>query len=94
MSSESLNLDSKRIFQAAVTAVKPENLIQNTVTLRSNCVEIQGKSFPLKKNVHIIGFGKAVLGMASALESKLKEHIVGGIISIPKGTIKPALVKQ
>ncbi|GIY44793.1 glycerate kinase [Caerostris darwini] len=39
----------------------------------------------MSKNVYIVGFGKAVLGMAAVLESKIREHIIDGIISVPIG---------
>ncbi|GIY61162.1 glycerate kinase [Caerostris extrusa] len=39
----------------------------------------------MSKNVYVVGFGKAVLGMAAILESKIQEHIIDGIISVPIG---------
>lgn len=40
----------------------------------------------MKNNVFVVGFGKAVSGMARAVEDLVGEHIVRGVISIPYGT--------
>jgi len=47
---------------------------------------VDGKTYKLKHNVHVVGFGKAVSGMARAVEDLIGDHIVGGVISIPYGT--------
>lgn len=38
-------------------------------------------------NVKVVAFGKAVLGMLEALEELLGDHLVGGIASVPVGSI-------
>lgn len=73
------------MFQSAYKSVQPSVLMQRAIEVHENSIVIQEKSFPLAKNVYIIGFGKAVLGMAAVVDSKLKGHNVSGIISIPKG---------
>ncbi|XP_015906612.2 glycerate kinase isoform X1 [Parasteatoda tepidariorum] len=83
---EKLCNDAKGMFQAAVSSVQPETLINQSVEVDSNFVQIQGQKFDLRRNIYIVGFGKAVLGMADALENKLKEHLVSGIVSIPDGS--------
>ena len=47
---------------------------------------VDGKTYTLKKNVFIVGFGKAVSGMAKTLEDLIGLHIVRGVISIPFGS--------
>lgn len=42
----------------------------------------------MPRNVKIIGFGKAVLGMVMALERLLGHHISEGVISIPVGSLE------
>lgn len=42
--------------------------------------------FPFCSNVHVVGFGKAVLGMAFELEKMIGQHIKGGILSVPFGS--------
>lgn len=44
----------------------------------------------MPRNVKIIGFGKAVLGMVTALEQLLGNHISEGVVSIPVGSLKAA----
>ena len=41
---------------------------------------------PILMNVDVVGFGKAVSGMARTLENHNGQHIVRGIISIPHGS--------
>ena len=38
----------------------------------------------------MVGFGKAVLGMATAVEQLLGDHIMSGLISAPKGILETA----
>ena len=47
---------------------------------------VDGKTYTLKKNVFVVGFGKAVSGMAKTLEDLIGQHIVRGVISIPYGS--------
>lgn len=51
-----------------------------------NCLNIGGKEYFLQKNVYVVGFGKAVSGMARALDDLIGNHIVQGVISIPHGS--------
>lgn len=46
------------------------------------CVEIQNRK------CHLVGFGKAVLGMAVQMERVLGDTLVSGILSVPVGTNK------
>lgn len=39
----------------------------------------------MDKNVSVVAFGKAVLGMCKAVEDILKGHIIRGVASIPVG---------
>ncbi|KAF8767843.1 Glycerate kinase like protein [Argiope bruennichi] len=87
MSTDALCKDARIIFETGYRSVQPLNLINKEVEINSNSIQIQGKSFPVFKNVYIVGFGKAVLGMANALETKLQEHLVSGIISVPDGML-------
>ncbi|GBM94473.1 Glycerate kinase [Araneus ventricosus] len=87
MSTYILCKDARAIFETAYKSVQPLNLINKEVEINSNSLQIQGKSFQIFKNVYIVGFGKAVLGMATALETKLQENLVSGIISVPDGML-------
>ena len=50
-----------------------------------NFLHISGQSYPLRKNVYVAAFGKAVLGMVRAVEEVVGDHLVKGIASVPKG---------
>lgn len=80
-----LREDALEICRNAVKSVLPQRLVQDACRRVPSGVEIQGRLFPLNHNVHVAGFGKAVLGMASGVEELLGEHIVTGVISVPRG---------
>uniref|UniRef100_D3TQA8 Glycerate kinase n=1 Tax=Glossina morsitans morsitans TaxID=37546 RepID=D3TQA8_GLOMM len=84
----------KQIFLEAVKAVRPSNLLsvknnynfQPTQIGEHLCIKVDGKLWNIEnKRCHVVGFGKAVLGMAVHLEKTLYQHLVSGILSIPKG---------
>lgn len=84
------------IFLKAVEAVKPKNLLSpaNKFNLEpkrlpngQEVIEISGNTVNItNKKCHVVGFGKAVLGMAVQLERCLGDRIEFGILSIPKGS--------
>lgn len=88
----------KEIFSKAVHAVRPNRLLSaaNNYNLEprlieSNkwCIQVQGKYVDITyKKCHVVGFGKAVLGMAVQLENSLGEFLQQGILSVPKGSRK------
>ena len=45
----------------------------------------QNKSYTVDHNIHVVGFGKAVIGMVKAVEDILGDHIADGVASIPVG---------
>ena len=47
---------------------------------------VDGRTYTLKNNVYVAGFGKAVSGMARTLEDLIGQHVVRGVISIPHGS--------
>lgn len=96
MSTQVILNDLKEIFYESVTAVKPE-----TVFHRGKCLELTQENQLLKirtstvvqdfnvtdKKIHLIGFGKAVYGMAIQVEKILQNRLVSGIISVPCNTV-------
>ena len=81
----SLKEAAVRIYSTGLHAVLPDSLVQNLMHLQGNTLFLQGKRYDLHRNVYLVGFGKAVLGMAKGVDQLIKSHIVKGIISIPKG---------
>ncbi|XP_072751738.1 glycerate kinase [Anoplolepis gracilipes] len=75
--------DLNDIFRSAVKAVSPNEIIKKRVKLRNNTLYIDDKSFLLRENVYLVGFGKAVMGMAIELEKILGNVLRKGIVSIP-----------
>lgn len=82
-----MSMDSRArgVFAAAVEAVQPDTVIRKSIERKDDSVIIDGHSFTLKRNLHLVGFGKAVLGMAAEAERILGDHLVKGIISVPNG---------
>lgn len=75
--------DLSDIFRSAVKAVSPNEIIKRRVKLRNNTLYVDEKSFLLRENVYLVGFGKAVMGMAVELEKILGNVLKKGIVSIP-----------
>lgn len=79
--------DARNIYRCSVQAVQPGEIIQNSIKVKTNKIEIQGEEFLIHKNVYVVGFGKAVLGMATTLENLLQDQLVSGILSVPVGLL-------
>ena len=47
-------------------------------------------NFMLYRNVKVVAFGKAVLGMVAAVECILGDHIMEGVASIPVDAMETA----
>ncbi|XP_018403153.1 PREDICTED: glycerate kinase [Cyphomyrmex costatus] len=71
------------IFRSAVKAVSPSEIIRRRVRLRGNALYVDERNFPLKGDVYLVGFGKAVMGMAVELERVLGDTLKKGIVSVP-----------
>lgn len=82
-----MNLRSiaNQIFRQGLKSVLPRSLILDNVTVSDNQLCIGEKKFPVKNNVYVVGFGKAVIGMGAAVEEVLNSHIIKGILSVPAG---------
>lgn len=82
-----MSMDSRArlVFAAAVEAVQPDTVVRQSIERKGDSVTIDGHKFSLKHNLHLVGFGKAVLGMAAEAERLLGDHLVRGVISVPNG---------
>lgn len=85
MRSMSLDQRAREVFSAAVESVQPDRVVRRSLERRGDQLEVAGRSFKLQHNVHLVGFGKAVLGMAAEAEKIIGEHLVKGVISVPNG---------
>lgn len=86
-----LRSDALRIYKAALSAVSPQEMVKNNLMFHQNILSIKEREFAVNKNVSVVAFGKAVLGMAKAVEEILEDHIIRGVASIPFGL--PAAIK-
>ncbi|KFZ55498.1 Glycerate kinase, partial [Antrostomus carolinensis] len=84
----SLREHALSLFRSAVGIVRPAPMLKRAVKLQGDeCPQllVKGQAFPVKRNLYLVGFGKAVLGMATAAEEILGDHLVRGIINVPLG---------
>lgn len=84
---KNIDKDARIIFSSAIEAVLPHKMISKHVKFSSkdSLLTVDNVSYKVEQNVYIVGFGKAVCGMACTLNEILHGHIVKGILSIPVG---------
>ena len=59
-----------RIFKEAINSVLPHNRIKSLLKIHENQLKLQNQIYEIPKNgVTIVGFGKAVIGMAAELHN-------------------------
>uniref|UniRef100_A0A7N8XCU5 Glycerate kinase n=1 Tax=Mastacembelus armatus TaxID=205130 RepID=A0A7N8XCU5_9TELE len=73
---------ARKVFAAALKAVQPHTVVQQNVERKDDAIIIDGHKFTLQHNLHLVGFGKAVLGMAAEVERIMGDHLVKGVISV------------
>ncbi|XP_055985371.1 glycerate kinase [Sorex fumeus] len=91
-SSMALADQAQLLFASSVSAVLPGPMLHRALSFdpAGGQLKVRDRSFQLQRNLYLVGFGKAVLGMAAAAEELLGQHLVQGVISVPKG-IRAAL---
>ncbi|XP_038627087.1 glycerate kinase [Tachyglossus aculeatus] len=80
-----LQKEGQQLFEEAVRMVLPGPMLHRALILEPDGLRVRDRSFQLHHNLYLVGFGKAVLGMAATVESLLGEHLVQGVISVPRG---------
>jgi glycerate-2-kinase len=82
---EKLRRDALECFFAGINAVDPKVCVKQHTMIQNQLLIIDGKSFDLSwyKNIYVIGAGKAVVGMVSAIEELLGDRITAGICISP-----------
>ncbi|NXK88232.1 GLCTK kinase, partial [Formicarius rufipectus] len=91
--SMSLREHALSLFRSAVGTVCPAPMMKRALKIQGKgCPQllVKGQAFPVKRDLYLVGFGKAVLGMAAAAEEILGDHLAHGIITVPLG-IKDSL---
>lgn len=77
-------------YQSAVRAVLPQLLIPKYIRRTGDTLLVGKDTLRLNRNVHVVGFGKAVINMVKPIEDILKidektSHLVSGVLSVPVG---------
>jgi hydroxypyruvate reductase/glycerate 2-kinase len=87
MSNDRLRADARAIWDAAVAAVRPEELVQQAVTTHPSLAEAMAAA----KRIIVVGGGKAGAGMAVGLEEALGDRLdhVAGLVNVPAGAERP-----
>ena len=60
-------------------------MVKNNLKFHQGVLSIEEREYAIDKNISVVAFGKAVLGMAKAVEDILGDHISQGVASIPLG---------
>lgn len=84
-SMSSLEQRARGVFAAAVEGVQPDSAVRRALQRQGDQLDVAEHSFKLNSNVHLVGFGKAVLGMAAEAERIVGDHLIQGIVSVPVG---------
>ena len=80
-------LDCTEMFISGVKAVHPLKLIKQALNFdrQTSLLKVENEQYYIDRNVYVVGMGKAVVGMARAVEDVLGEDVVTGILSVPEG---------
>ncbi|KTF72870.1 hypothetical protein cypCar_00035380 [Cyprinus carpio] len=81
----SLDTRARAVFSAAVEGVQPDIVVHMSLERHGDKLLVGGQSFTLTNNLYLVGFGKAVLGMAAEVERIVGDHLIKGVISVPHG---------
>lgn len=84
---ENMRQQAKKIFEAALHAVRPEESIRSHMNIANGILTIGERTFSLKdyNRIFVVGAGKADAPMAQAVEGLLGRHISDGIILVKDG---------
>jgi len=85
-----MNADSKakleQIFRAGIEAVRPERLIARALEGAIPGTQRVPEAMAAANRIFIAAIGKASIGMAAALDERLRGKVVAGIAVTPKGS--------
>lgn len=84
-SMSSLDTRARAVFSAAVEGVQPDIVVRRGLERHGDKLLVGGQSFTLSNNLYLVGFGKAVLGMAAEAERIVGDHLIKGVVSVPHG---------
>ena len=61
-----LKADSLKIMDMAIEAVSPAQMVRNSVKRHGDTIVVEGKTYELNRNIHVLAFGK--VGHAAELK--------------------------
>ncbi len=78
------------LVDSLLREIRADNILKEKIKIEDNTLKIKGNDIQLNFNrIFVVGFGKASVPMARALEEIMGGRIKGGIISSPyKGSLK------
>lgn len=80
---ECIRQNMRQILDSGLSSVMPSVLIKKKIRYQESNLIVNDQIYPLRKNVYMIGFGKAVAGMSHVIADFLKSKLNKGIILIP-----------
>jgi len=72
------------LVETGLKAADPKVAVMKNITVKDNTLVIGGRTFNVKGNVYVVGFGKASVKMGEAIEDLLNDLITAGFIIAPK----------
>lgn len=71
------------MIKAGISAVLPENMVKNAVSLNGDTLTVQDRDYDLQsyRHIYIVGGGKAAATMAAELEKILADRITAGVVN-------------
>ncbi|XP_043275566.1 glycerate kinase-like [Venturia canescens] len=81
--------EMKSVMVAGVRKVHASKVLEEKVKYdaKTSTMTITGKKYKLKKNVHVVGWGREALMMSSALERIIGNNLKKGFVVVPRRTI-------
>ncbi|KAH6927497.1 hypothetical protein HPB50_004565 [Hyalomma asiaticum] len=81
-----LRRHARTFLEHGIEQVLPNALVTKAVQREGDALRVSNQLVPLAHNAYLVGFGKAVGGMANVMQTLLADHLVEGVISVPQGT--------
>lgn len=85
------------IFNAALTAVDPQNAVLRAIKIENDCLHVAGAAYCFEtfNRIIVVGAGKAAARMALAVEGVLGERISAGLVIVKEDhTSRLEIIKQ
>jgi len=78
-----LHEDALKILEAGLRAADPRSAVRRALSLRGTRLCVYDLCTEVGRGVHVVGFGKASVGMALGCEDSLGGRVLGGVVITP-----------